>query len=95
MKHRLFLILFHYAITISVAQTPPEKLNLKINSNQKPLVSIADYDEAIKANPKNTDYYISRARLKGNAADFKGAIADFTKAIELYPKATAAYFDRA
>lgn len=54
-----------------------------------------ELNKAIVANPRNPDLYISRGRLKGVAADYKGAIADFSKAIEIYPKATAAFFDRA
>ncbi len=95
-KKKYILIAVYVFFTSAVfAQQQQEKLNSKLQPKQQNLVTIEDFNKAIAANPKNTDLYIARARLKGMANDYKGAIKDFTKAIELYPNATAAYFDRA
>ena len=56
--------------------------------------AIADFDEAIRLNPKLAEAYNNR----GNAWEGKGehdrAIADFGEAIRLNPKYAAAYYHR-
>jgi len=56
--------------------------------------AIADYDKAIKLNPKDADVYYNR----GNAYQRKGqhdrAIADYDKAIKLNPKYAEAHSNR-
>ena len=47
--------------------------------------AIADYDKAIKLNPKDAKAYNNRGGTKNMLGDYKGAIADWEKAIELNP----------
>jgi lipoprotein NlpI len=56
--------------------------------------AIADFDEAIKRNPKQSDAFVYRGmmwRLKG---DMKRAIADHTQATRLDPRNGAGFFNR-
>ena len=45
--------------------------------------NMEELNKAIVANQRNPDLYISRGRLKGVDADYKGAVADFSKATEI------------
>lgn len=47
--------------------------------------AVADYDEAIKAEPAKAEYWRGRADAKGRAGDSAGARADFDKAIAMTP----------
>ena len=47
--------------------------------------AIADFDKAIKLNPKDEYAYNNRGIAKESTGDYKGAIADWGKAIELNP----------
>jgi predicted aspartyl protease/tetratricopeptide (TPR) repeat protein len=47
--------------------------------------ALADYDEAIKAEPGKAEYWLGRAEAKDRAGDAAGARADFDKAIALTP----------
>ncbi len=56
--------------------------------------AIADFDRAIKLNPKDDAPYYNRAQAKRLKKDTAGAIADYTKAIELGSTNPAAYNNR-
>jgi tetratricopeptide (TPR) repeat protein len=45
--------------------------------------AIADYDQAIKLNPKFGLAYKNRGKAKQEKGDLDGAIADFNRAIKL------------
>jgi len=47
--------------------------------------AVKAYDEAIKADPANSNGYRLRGRAKREAGDFRGSLSDFNKAIELDP----------
>ena len=49
--------------------------------------AIADYNEAIRLNPKNVQAYINRGSAYSGRRDFKRALADLNQAIKLDPKA--------
>src|SRR6266496_2804015 len=53
--------------------------------------AIADFDRAIKLNPKDDAPYYNRAQAKRLKKNTAGAIADYTKAIELGSTNPAAY----
>jgi tetratricopeptide (TPR) repeat protein len=57
--------------------------------------AIAAYSKAIEVNPRDSDAYFGRARVKGDQNDFRGAIADYDARIALKPKSDAAYINRA
>ncbi|HDR91120.1 MAG TPA: tetratricopeptide repeat protein, partial [candidate division Zixibacteria bacterium] len=56
--------------------------------------AIADYDWAIKLNPKNPDYWYCRGRAKAHLEGFKPEIilSDYEKALELDKNHARAYF---
>src|SRR6266480_6216532 len=56
--------------------------------------AIADFDRAIKLNPKDDAPYYNRAQARRLKNDTAGAIADYTKAIELGSRNPAAYNNR-
>src|SRR6266571_508117 len=56
--------------------------------------AIADFDQAIRLVPKNTDVYTVRGMAWEAKGDFDRAIADFDQAIRLDPKNTGAYTNR-
>ena len=56
--------------------------------------AIADFDRAVKANPKDDAPYYNRAQAKRMKNDAAGAIADYTRAIELGSTNPAAYNNR-
>jgi tetratricopeptide (TPR) repeat protein len=56
--------------------------------------AIADFDRAIKADPKDDAGYFNRAQAKWQKKDTAGAIADYTRAIELGSINPAAYNNR-
>jgi len=56
--------------------------------------AIADFDRAIKLNPKDDAPYYNRAQARRLKKDAAGAIADYTKAIELGSTNPAAYNNR-
>src|SRR6266545_3733493 len=57
--------------------------------------AIADFDRAIKLNPKDVAPYYNRAQARRLKKDADGAIADYTRAIELKPDYARAYYNRA
>jgi len=56
--------------------------------------AIADYDIAIRLNPRYGDAYYNRGGAWGNKGDHDRAIADYDVAIKLNPKDPAAYNGR-
>jgi tetratricopeptide (TPR) repeat protein len=56
--------------------------------------AIADFDRAMKLNPKDDAPYYNRAQVRKLKNDTAGAIADYTKAIELGSTNPAAYNNR-
>lgn len=56
--------------------------------------AIADFDSAIKLNPKDDAPYYNRAQARRLKKDAAGAIADYTRAIELGSTNPAAYNNR-
>jgi lipoprotein NlpI len=59
------------------------------------LPAIADYDEAIRLDPKGSTALNNRGTAKSESGDLDGAIADFGEAIALNKKFASAYFNRA
>ena len=57
--------------------------------------AIADFDMAIKLQPRLPVAFLSRGLAKEDKSDFGHAIEDFTQAIKLDPKYVAAYDERA
>jgi tetratricopeptide (TPR) repeat protein len=56
--------------------------------------ALADFDRAVKANPKDDAPYYNRAQAKRLKKDTAGAIADYNRAIELGSTNPAAYNNR-
>jgi rhomboid protease GluP len=54
----------------------------------------ADYNEAIRLDPKNAEAYYNRGNSYLKKGDWNKAIADFTEAIRLNPKFAGAYVNR-
>lgn len=59
------------------------------------LQAIANFDRAIKLDPRYFQAYIERGNVKDALQDLPGAIADFTTAIGIDPKSAPAYYNRA
>jgi len=57
--------------------------------------AIADYDEAIKLDPKNARAIANRGTAHSESGDADAAIADFDAAIKRDPRLASAYFNRA
>lgn len=57
--------------------------------------AIANFDRAIKLDPRYFQAYIERGNVKDALQDLPGAIADFTTAIGINPKSAPAYYNRA
>jgi lipoprotein NlpI len=57
--------------------------------------AIADYDAAIRINPKFTDAYFNRGNAWGSKGDPDRAIADYDVALNLNPKDPSAHIARA
>jgi len=47
--------------------------------------AILDYNEAIKLNPRNANYYLSRAQAFRTKKNYYNAVSDYGKAIEISP----------
>ncbi len=56
--------------------------------------AIADQDQAVKIDPKNSAPYNNRGNIYAAKQDFARAIADFDQAIKLNPKYAEAFFNR-
>jgi lipoprotein NlpI len=60
-----------------------------------PGAAIADYDEALKLDPKNARALANRGTAHGEKGDADAAMADFDAAIKTDPRLGSAYFNRA
>jgi tetratricopeptide (TPR) repeat protein len=56
--------------------------------------AMAEFNQAIRLNPKNAIAYFNRGRVKETEGDLDGAIADFTQAIGFNPRYAAAFKNR-
>ncbi len=56
--------------------------------------AIADHDQAIKLDPKNSLGFNNRGNAYGAKREFERAIADYDQAIKLNPKYAAAFYNR-
>ena len=56
--------------------------------------AIADYDEAIKLDPKNASAYNNRGSARSDKGDVEGALSDFNTAIKNSARYASAYFNR-
>jgi lipoprotein NlpI len=56
--------------------------------------AIADFDEALKLDPKNASAYNNRGNAKNEKGDADGAVEDFNAAIKQNARYAAAYFNR-
>ena len=56
--------------------------------------AIADYNRAIRLNPKESAAYNNRRLAKEGRGDLNGAIADYSRAVQLNPKDAFAYNNR-
>lgn len=57
-------------------------------------LALADFEQALKLNPKNAEAYNGRASCNQSLGKKDLALADYTKAIELDPKLATAYMGR-
>jgi lipoprotein NlpI len=57
--------------------------------------AIADYDEAIKLEPKNARAFNNRGSARSDKGDTEAALADFDAALKLDRRLASAYFNRA
>jgi lipoprotein NlpI len=56
--------------------------------------AIADFDEALKLEPKNASIYNNRGNARNDKGEGDAAMADFDAAIKTNPRYAAAYFNR-
>lgn len=56
--------------------------------------AIADHDQAIKIDPKNSLAYNNRGNAYAAQGDFEHAIADYDEAVKLNPKYAEAFYNR-
>ncbi len=57
--------------------------------------AVADFDEALKLEPKNASIYNNRGNARSDKGESDAAMADFDAAIKANPRYAAAYFNRA
>jgi lipoprotein NlpI len=57
--------------------------------------AIADFDEALKLEPKNASIYNNRGNARHDKGEDDAAMADFEAALKTNPRYAAAYFNRA
>ena len=56
--------------------------------------AVADYDEALRLNPRSAAAYSGRARVYADQSDLARALSDFDRAIEIDPQSTESLIDR-
>jgi tetratricopeptide (TPR) repeat protein len=64
---------------------------LELAAEDHPDDAIADYDEAIRLDPKNIVAYIGRGHVKRKWGELEEAILDYDQAIKIDPKEGVAY----
>lgn len=57
--------------------------------------ALADMDEAIRLEPRQSSFFVNRAYLRHELDDYYGAMSDFDYALQLDPANTSAFFNRA
>lgn len=57
--------------------------------------ALADMDEAIRLEPRQSSFFVNRAYLRHELDDYYGAMSDFDYALQLDPANTSAIFNRA
>lgn len=57
--------------------------------------ALADMDEAIRLEPRQSGLFVNRAFLRHELDDYYGAMSDYDYALQLDPNNTGAYFNRA
>lgn len=67
---------------------------LRIESDEDYQGALADMNEAVKLQPKNTSFYINRAMVKYYVEDLRGAMADYDYVLTLDPTNIMAYYNR-
>ena len=65
---------------------------LKMNDEDR---ALAEYDAAIRDNPRNAGVYVNRGEVLGNRQMHEKAIADYATALRLNPNQAEAYYNRA
>ncbi|MGC4001653.1 MAG: hypothetical protein QM811_00235 [Pirellulales bacterium] len=55
---------------------------------------LRDFEEAIRLDPKDANFYVNRASLKSDLDDIRGAMRDYDEAIRLAPKSDDGYLGR-
>ncbi len=58
-------------------------------------LAIADYDDALRLNPRLAEVHYNRGLAKTHQLDYKSALADYDHALRLNPHFLNAYYDRA
>jgi Flp pilus assembly protein TadD len=56
--------------------------------------AVADYDQAVALDPKNSDLYGDRGMARIRKGDLNGTLEDYEKALTLDPKNATVYFRR-
>ena len=56
--------------------------------------ALQQYDQAIRIDSADADYWLNRGLVKEKLKDYEGSINDFTKAISLKPDYESAWFNR-
>jgi len=91
------------ACTSAITSRKLSPANLSITFNSRGIAwhdkgdndrAIADFNEAIRLNPKDADTFANRGIAWGNKGDNDRAIADFNEAIRLNPQDTLAFANR-
>lgn len=63
----------------------------RLEDNQK---ALADYNQALKFDPKYVKAYVNRANVRDDLGDKQGAIADYNQALKLDSEYALAYHNR-
>ena len=77
----------------STPSTPPPTPPRHVDSTRLRR-AIADYDQAIRLDPKDATAYNNRGSARYDRKEYDGAIADYDQAIRLDPKYATAYNNR-
>lgn len=67
---------------------------LRIESDKDYQGALADMNEAVRLEPKNTGFYINRAMVKYYVEDLRGAMNDYDYVLTLDPTNVMAYYNR-
>lgn len=67
---------------------------LRVKSDEDYDGALADMNDAVRLQPKNTAFYINRAMVKYYVEDLRGAMADYDYVLTLDPGNIMAYYNR-